>query len=476
MATLRDLTRTWDLNSQRIRQAITDTQTILTQTDNLTATQRRNHQAVIDGLRAVDEARKRSQDLESARLTALATAEDELRNRSRDTNEQIIQRLTDLRSLIPFSDQYGGTIKVIAAQLQELIATTVTLSAQDRERLQIVVDLASRGNELTASQRELTTTIIDQAAACETSTAAMNVLHDIMSKLDTATNGTTAKLTAQFEALKLLTPAFDLNKNAINLAVGELERMLTTTDGLTAAQRKLYQQVIDGIKNIDDLTRSQQDLEKEQIKLLDLGDRMTKEQFKQYEANQKQIYSLQRQAEAQKGAVTVSLENIKANEQVEISTNKLIKVIEDGKEKWTNIGTEQKETAAVAVETGDAIATAAEEMAKKMGQSLEESAGSWKSFLDKFDDGKTKLTGFSDTAKAVAPLVRASIDLMSDTTSIAALDTALGNVETRLSNIKNDFADLPQVMDGFVQAAARVRKAAEEAAGNAPGYTNVTEN
>lgn len=475
LAVLRELTSEWDRNSQRIRVAIAADQTLLNQTDDLTEAQRRNRQAIIDGLRAVDDARQRSRDLESQRIATLATAEDELKNRTRQTHEQIVQRLTDLRSLIPFSDQYGETIKAIGAQLSELTTRQVHLSASDRERLEILAMLAARGNDLTDSQRTMATTIIDQAAACETSTAAMNVLYDIMSKLDTATNGSTDKLAAQVEALKLLTPQFDLNSKAINLANAEMERLLGNTDGMTAAQQRLYEQVIEGIKSIDDLTRSQKDLEKEQEKLLDLGDRMTKDQYKQYDANQKQIYSLQRQAEAQQGAVAVSLENIKANEQVEISTNKLVKVIEDGKEKWTNIGTEQKETAAVAVAAADEIATAAEQMAVQMGQSLEESASSWKSFLGQFDDGKTKLTGFSDTAKAVAPLVRQSIDLMADPTKLEALNTALGMVEARLGNIKQDFSDLPVVMDDFVRAAARVREAAADAAGNSPGYVNVTE-
>lgn len=391
-STLRALTTAWDLNSQAIRTEIAATQAVLDSTDNLTAAQRRQHQTVLDGLKAMDAARAQSAAQESARVTTMVTMEDEL-NKRRDESSLAIKRLlTDMAALVPQSQLYGGVLRDLGGQLQAVLDSTNLLSIEDRKRLEVIVELAAKGHDLTDSHQAFAAAVIAAALAEEQATAAGVALAKVQSDLDRATGGSTARLQTSLEVLAILTRSWAENSVAIRRAVGDLEASINATDGLTEAQRNLYEKIIDGIKSIDDLTRSKKDLEEEQRKLLDIGMQMTQEQYKTYEANQKEIYSIQGRIEATKGQTAAQTEQLAANKNVTISQTELVKVIKDGQVSWTNIGTAQKDaadkTASVSTEAGKAASGGV----KQLGDAATTTASQIKSVGTAIDDTASELS------------------------------------------------------------------------------------
>lgn len=460
---LRTLAGAWDLNSQSIRTSISDAQAALDKTDNLTAAQRRQHQTVIDGLRAMDAARAQSAALESARVATMVTAEDELTRRGAEATRAIQQRLTDLAQLIPMSATYGGVLRDLGGQLQSVVDGTITLSAEDRGRLEVIIELVAKGGELTASQQAFAVSLVNAALAADKATTSGNALAKVQADIDRATSGTTTTLQTNLGVLATLATSWDTNSVALKKAVAELENTLGATDGLTEAQRKLYEQVIEGIKNIDTLTKSKKDLEEEQKKLLDIGMQMTQEQFKQYESNRLQIYSIQGQIEATKEHSKAQVANLETTKQVITSTSELVKT---GAHEWTNIGTAQQGAAAGAAAAGEAATKAAGEVGTA-GQQIGDASGNVGKLGDAASETTTHLGGVGRAASDAASELSESSQKWLDSTQ--SLESVAAKIE-RLERLFRATADQMERVTTNAGPMAAAIEAAGNSATKASGY------
>lgn len=460
---LRTLAGAWDLNSQAIRKAIGESQAALDGADRLSAAQRRQHQTVIDGFRAMDAARTQSAALESARVATMVTAEDELTRRGADATRAIQQRLTDLAQLIPMSATYGGVLKDLGGQLQSVVDGTVTLSAEDRGRLEVIIQLVAKGGELTASQQAFAASLVAAALAADKATIAGNALAKVQADIDKAVGGTTPKLQAELDVLALLSTSWDTNSVALGKAAGELANTLATTDGLTEAQRKLYEQVLNGIKQIDALTKSKEDLIAEQQKLLDVGMQMTQEQLKTYQSNQKEIYSIQGKIEATKAHSEAQIQNLQTTKEVITSTSQLVKT---GAHEWTNIGTAQQSAATSATAAGAAAVGAATQVGQA-GKDIGGAAG----------DVNALGTAASITAGNLASVgpaaTNAASELSASSEKWLEQGRLLEDVATKVKTLERLFGMTADQMDRITAAAERMGPALEKAgdsATKASGY------
>lgn len=468
--TLHNLSGAWDLNSQAIKRSIAEAQNALDNVDHLTAAQRRQYQTVIDGFRAMDAARAQSAQLESARIATLVTAEDELTRRGSVATAAIRERLADLANLIPMSATYGGVLKDLASQLQQVTDGTVTLSAEDRGRLEVIIELTSRGAELTASQQAFAVSLINSALAADKATLAGNALAKIHAQLDYATNGTTQKIETQLAVIAELTKDWELNELAIRRAVEEYDNILKSTDGLTAAQVRLYGEIVQGIKRIDELTKTQTDLKISQEELLDTIAGGTREQAKAayaaYAANEKEIFSIQGKIEATKAHTEAQAVNLQTLKDVTVSTTQLVKT---GENSWTNIGTAQKGAADSANVAGDAAKNAA----TKIGDASKEIAGATGNVEHLGTSANTTADSVnrigSAASDAASELSASSQKWVEDARRMAAsaaefdkVKRVLQDIENGVTRVMDKFNNLPKVIE---DAAARSAKASGYASG-----------
>lgn len=473
---LRTLSGAWDLNSQAMRKAITDSQAALDSVDRLEAAQRRQHQTVIDGFKAMDAARSQSAALESARNITLATAEDELTRRGAAATAAIRQRLTDLAQLIPMSATYGGVLRDLGSQLQAVVDGTVTLSAEDRGRLQVIIELVARGKELTASDQAFAVSLINSALAADKATLAGNALAKIHAQLDHAVNGTTQKIETQLAVIAELTKDWELNEQAIKIAIAAYDALLVGTDHLTAAQVKLKGEIVEYGKAVTELTKTQSGLKTSQAELLDIIAGGTREQaqaaYEAYAANQKEIFSIQGKIEAGKAHVEALATNLQAVRQVITSTSQ---VVQTGEHEWTNIGTAQQNAATSAAAAGAATTSAA----TQVGQ-----AG--KSIGDAGDDVARLGTASASTAGNVRSVGKAAMDTASELSASSAEWTAetarIASARAQYEGLLTVLSSLHTTMRGVTEEAGRMGPAlekagasAEKAAGGSITYNNVTE-
>lgn len=466
---LQALGRQWDLNSQKMRQAIADTQAVLDRTDNLTAAQRRSYQATIDGLRAVDAARAQSAALETARIATLEAAEDELKNRSLETSKAITDRLTDLAQLIPLSSEYGGVVADLGSQLQQVIDNSVTLSGVDRERLQVIADLTAKGHELTAAQQAVALKLIEQARAGEQASSALNAVARIYADLDRAVDGSTKTIDTSIEVLRALMTSWDGNSIAIARALTELDAAVEKTDGLTKAQRRLFEQINETASGISSLEQTKRDLEKRNRELIDLAGELTAEQYKEYEANQRQIYSVQGQIEQTQSLLKVQTEQITSQKNVVVSTNQMVKVIEDGREVWTNIGTAQKDAATATSEAATATAEAADEFQNTITQKLADGTTVIHEVGEAATETATKLESIATAANESAPTVSAAFQKWVDDGKLAQVKEDLTAIEEKIRLVREGCRDAPKDIEPLIEMLKTLGDTASKAAGGTAG-------
>lgn len=396
---LQSLTREWGLNSQAIRDAISNTQAILDKTDDLTESQRRNYERTLAGLAAVDAARQRSLELEKARVTALTTGEDEATDATLRTARAVQGYLIDLAAIIPKSSEWGGVLSALAGQLKSVTGESVILSETDRGRLEIIAELTARGASLSESQKQLALDLIAAAKAGTETSNALNIVARIHGDLDIATGGTTQKLSDLTEAIGILVrDGWTLNSQAIGIAIAALNAAAEKTDGLDTSQRKLYETLANGKAKIDSLTGTLKTLAEKEQEIVDEMSRASAERSrvlaKEYEDVQRQIQQARDRIASEQGVVTETNNAIKSMEDRQKAQQAAIdataKNIQSDRQNVGSLGS-------VATATGG-TATAAEEAALKIRAAANGVSVEYQRWLE----GANNMKPAGDVAKEVA--------------------------------------------------------------------------
>lgn len=224
-------------------------------------------------------------DRAAPRIAALAKAQQEAEKASGGSSKAIRELVAEAEKLLPAADKNAVALGNLASRLQELLSRTDGLSAAERIRIQTLIDLLKKSDDLKVSEEDLAKKLADSilkqkeatestketakareeaAEATKRAADAENMIADALERTKRelgqvegrAKDGTTPAINKLMEEMKKLLPESDLNTVALGKLARQLQENLDKTDGLTAAQRKQIQELINLTKRGDELTES----------------------------------------------------------------------------------------------------------------------------------------------------------------------------------------------------------------------------
>lgn len=142
-------------------------------------------------------------------------------------------------------------LQSLAASLSETAGNSVRLTTAERERLAIIVEILSRGDQMTAGQEKLAASLLSQARAGKAARDEINLLARLYIEFDQATEGTTKKLDTQSRVLAILQDDWEHNSQRMKKSVEDMQAVLDATDNLSDKQRAAHQRLIDGLRAVD---------------------------------------------------------------------------------------------------------------------------------------------------------------------------------------------------------------------------------
>jgi len=270
---------------------------------------------------------------EEAMLLRVSHAYEAVDTATNGTTVAITEAAKSISAFLPAAEANIVKLQGLAAALADVAGKTEFASSAERQRVATIADLASRADELTASEtrqlvqlleqikngERVTAVTVDRTIATETLTEAVREL----------TGSERLAMAAEAERLRQLESELEIIGNLIR----EEEQRLGI--GVERAERNIYEGA-----SLDYLRQREAQLKREQEERIIVIHGSAKAEDTASEAREKLVTIIEREKAAADGAAS--------------SHKNLTQVIENGRVVWTNLTEEQEKVRAKGIEVVDA--------------------------------------------------------------------------------------------------------------------------
>lgn len=281
---------------------------------------------------------ERQSELRRAEAAALKSESDErdaaVRTLLRESEvvngstEAMNRRIAVIREQIAQGDLNAVQLARVSSELQSLLNGTDLLNRKERERIQTLVDLAARGEELTAAERRYGAALAESVLRGDAATTSVRRHAEELAGLRTAIDEVVSAVNEQ-------TAATETNETAIQRAARVAQEAIISNRNLTAEDRLRYQTIIELARQVDELSAKQKALTLQNEESAAAEQEITIIKSGQVETIQAEI---NRKAEL----ITELARERTAYDEVAASAQKLIAVQENGRTVYTNLSEAQR--------------------------------------------------------------------------------------------------------------------------------------
>ena len=168
--------------------------------------------------------------------------------------------LSVIRARTDEAEKYDLILRINAASLREYADRVEGVSREERERLRLIAELATKGRDLDATQKLTLKTLIDNALAAKSLGGALAQLAEINSRTTAATSETNTKLRDQLALGTSLAGSWARNSIVLRELGTDMGALVAKARDVVAVDRERLTIIAELLSRAPSLTASQQQL------------------------------------------------------------------------------------------------------------------------------------------------------------------------------------------------------------------------